>query len=371
MSMPSIPAQDAPMIFRFVGDSLSNLAEGFIGEASSNLIAMLGPVALAGVTLFITIYGYMVLMGKITAPLNDLVVKCLKMAFVGAIALNASNYMEYVRAPLDGLETALVQALTTGGTTATSTYEALDEGIGKANGLVLYCWAKSAEYSLLTDPGGYIGWYSAGSLIAVGIVIFFIVGGAFVVSSKFVLALLFGVGPFFVLGLMWPVTAQFFDRWLNSVLSKIFSIALLAGTFGLAMQIFNTLIVTTAADQWSSPIFMALQTLFILFILGYVLYSVHQEAAGLAGGVAAAMIRLGQMAGILASPATAMTGTAKMLNPTSNRLDPNTGLQTQSSALEHFAMGRSFVSKNPAYRRAVMDQFRSAMGAGNAVRGKK
>jgi type IV secretion system protein VirB6 len=150
----------------------------------------------------------------------------------------------------------------------------------------------------------------------------------------------------------------------------VFTIALFAGTFGIGLQVFNQLIAATSADQWASPVFMALQMLFIMVILGYVLFSVHQEAAGLAGGVATGMIRLGQMAGMLASPATAATGTARMLNPVSNRLDPNTGLQTQSSRLEHFAMGRSFLSKNPAYRRAVMDQFRSSMGRGNAIKGK-
>ncbi|WDJ74918.1 type IV secretion system protein (plasmid) [Xanthomonas campestris pv. campestris] len=368
--MPNIPAQEAPMIFRFVGDSLSNLAEGYIGEASSNVIAMLGPIALAGVTLFITIYGYMVIFGKITSPINDLVIKILKMAFVSAIALNAGNYMDMVRAPIDGLETGLVQALSTGGSGATSTYEALDQGIGKANALVLYCWAKSATYSLLTDPGGYISWWSAGSLIAAGIVAFFFVGGAFVVAAKFSLALLFGIGPFFVLGLMWPVTAQFFDRWLSSVLSKVFSVALLSGTFGLGLQIFNQLIGATSANEWGSPAFMALQILGIFIVLGVVLYMVNQEAAGLGGGVAASAIRLGQLAGLLTAPASAATSGARMLNPVSNRLDPNTGLQTQSSRLEHMAMGRSFVAKNPAYRRAVMDQFRSAMGRGNAVKGK-
>ncbi|KGK66378.1 MULTISPECIES: type IV secretion system protein [Xanthomonas] len=368
--MPNIPAQEAPMIFRFVGDSLSNLAEGYIGEASSNLIAMLGPIALAGVTLFVTLYGYMVMFGKVNAPINDLVVKLLKMAFVSVFALNAGNYMSMVRAPIDGLETGLVQALTTGGNGASSTYEALDQGIGKGNALVLYCWAKSATYSLLTDPGGYLGWWTAGSLIATGILLFFVVGGALVVSAKFMLFLILGVGPFFILGLMWPVTAQFFDRWLSSVLSKVFSIALLSGTLGMALMIFNQLIASTSTDEWASPAFMAVQTLSIMLILGVVLYSVHNEAAGLGGGVAVSMIRLGQMAGLLTAPAAAATGTARMLNPVSNRLDPNTGLQTQSSRLEHLAMGRSFVAKNPAYRRAVMDQFRSAMGRDNAVKGK-
>jgi type IV secretion system protein VirB6 len=66
----------------------------------------------------------------------------------------------------------------------------------------------------------------------------------------------------------------------------------------------------------------------------------------LAGGASMAALTIRQMV----SPAAA---TARVVNPTSNRLDPKTGLQTSSGRAEHLYMGRSIL--NPAYRKAVTD----------------
>lgn len=363
--MAGIPQLPAPMVFRFVGDSLSNLADGYIGQTVSKLVSMLGPIALAGVTIFVSLYAILIMLGKISSPASDFIWKMFKIACVSTIALNAGNYQSFVMQPLQGFETGLVEAMAGNGDKASSTFEALDNALGKGNSIVVYCAAKSTEKSL--NIAWVIAWNVAGMTVAAGVVLFVLVGGAMVVAAKFMLAILFGIGPLFVACLLFPVTAQFFDRWLSQVLTMVFTIVFITAAFGVGLQVFDALMTSVAASQWESPMFMSVQVLVITAVLAYVMYEAGKKASALGGGAATTAISFGQMAGFIASPAERA---AQMINPTSNRLDPKTGLQTSSSRLEHLAMGRSFVSPNPSYRRAVMDQFRESMGRKNQVSGR-
>lgn len=366
--MAGIPQLEPPMVFRFVGDSLSNLADGYIGQTVAKMVGMLGPLALGGVTIFILLYAILIMLGKVSAPATDFIWKLFKIALVSAFALNAGNYQSFVMEPLQGLETGLVESMAGNGVQASSTFEALDIALGKGNSILVYCTAKSTEKSL--NIAWVIAWNVAGMTVAAGVVLFVLLGGAMVVASKFMIAILFGIGPLFVACLLFPVTAPFFDRWLGQVLTKIFTIVFITAAFGVGLQVFDALMTSVASKEWESPMFMAVQVLVITLVLAYVMFEAGQNASALGGGAASTAIRLGQVAGIIASPGNAALGAARTFNPVSNRLDPKTGLQTSSSRLEHLAMGRSFLSPDPTYRRAVMDQFRESMGRSNQVRGK-
>src|SRR5688572_9579886 len=146
---------DAPMIFRFVGDSLSSLTDAYSEAASSSLAGAIAPLAMSGVTLFIAVYGALVIAGKIQQPFQDFMVKAAKIIIVGAIALNAGNYMNWVGNAVTGLESGLVTALRPPGVPAgaSSTYEQLDMSIGKANELVDKCFDEAGKKNVLTEAG--------------------------------------------------------------------------------------------------------------------------------------------------------------------------------------------------------------------------
>jgi len=209
--------------------------------------------------------------------------------------------------------------------------------------------------------------------IGLGSLIFTLLGGAIVITAKLSLAILFGIGPLFIMCLMWPVTARFFDSWFSQVMNYTLTIVIVAVFMSFAGAAFDTFIAgadVSAAGQ-NSPAFAALQILGLTGLLSYILLQVSGLASGLAGGVSMAAMTLRQMVSPVTSSArTASSGLSSahnIVNPVSTRLDPKTGLQTTSRRLEHLAMGRSMVSPNPAYRRAVMDQLRESMGAKNSM----
>ena len=358
-----------PMIFRFVGDKLAALTNTYSEVASSSLATAIKPIALTSVTLFISVYGALVIAGKIQQPFTDFMVKAAKILIIAAVCLNAANYIAWVADAVNGLESGLVTALKAPGTPAgaSSTYEQLDKSIGHAMDLVSQCFSKADEKNILTEAGPLIGWFFCGIIIAIGILIFFLVGGAIIIATKFLLAIMIGIGPLFILALMFPATAGFFDRWLGQTLTYVFTIVLVAVVMSLGVSVFDSIINDAGVLADDSALFKAVQILFVSLILAFVTMQVTSLAGGIAGGISMAALTLRDVAGIATNPAKAMTGAGRMANPITSRLDPKTGHQTSSSRLEHMAMGRSVFSPNPAYRTAVMDRFRQSMGGGNSV----
>lgn len=364
-------------LFRFIGETIENAIAHFVTPAVDNVIGVVGPTALIGVTLYIAILGALVIAGYLSNPFWDVVKTCIKVAFIGAIALSASNYLTWVVASVDGIQTGLAGALNTlGGPPPDSIYQALDNSLGKAFDMVGKCFDHAQETGWM-EFGATLGWAISGLCIGFGAVIVTLLGGAIVIMAKVALTALFALGPLFIACLMWPATSAFFDRWFSQVMTYAFTVVMASLFISFALAAFDYFIsaqnvaVSDAGSGVYSPIFAALQILTLALILAYLIYKSSEIAGGLAGGVSMAAMTLRQMV----SPATATARAAsdgaasmgKILNPVSNRLDPKTNLQTQSSRLEHMMQGRTIF--NPAYNRAVIDRAKESWGR-NTVKGK-
>lgn len=365
-------------LFRFIGETIENAIAHFVTPAIDNIIGVVGPTALIGVTLYIAILGALVIAGYLSSPFWDVVKNCARVAFIGAIALSASNYLTWVVGSVNDLQTALAGALNTlGGPPPDSIYQSLDNSIGKAFDMVGKCF-KHADEAGFMEFGTAMGWMFSGVSIAVGGVGFTLLGGAIIIMAKVALTALFALGPLFIACLMWPATARFFDSWFSQVMNYVFTIVFASLFVSFALAVFDHFIsgqnvaIADSGNGIYSPAFAALQILTLAGILAYLILKSSDLAAGVAGGVSMAALTLRQMASPVTATASAVSGgTASMgriLNPTSNRLDPKTGHQTSSSRLEHVMQGRSIPF--PAYRKAVIsrakesgkdfvDQFRS------------
>lgn len=363
-----------PHIFRFVGDSLANLTNNYVETASGSLATALGPIALAGITLFVMVYGFMVIGGKVQAPITDFAAKAVKMIIIAGIALNGGVYMSWVVASINGFEQLLVSAMSlSGAPTAGNIYQSLDEAIGRGAAVANVAFEQAADADFYDLSGGFI-WTVIGIIIYLGMTAFFLLGGAYIVIVKFGLAIVLALGPVFLLSLLWAPTAGFFDRWVSQVVTYILSITIVTIVLTMGIAIFDQLLSSTDLLAQENPAFAALQILLVGAVLGFIVVSTGSLAAGLAGGSGMAALSMRQLASFATSPATAaqqaVSSAVQIVNPTSHRLDPKTGLQTPSPRLEHLAQGRSFFAFNPAYRSAVIGRFKSAFRFGNNTIGK-
>ncbi|MDR0576119.1 MAG: type IV secretion system protein [Candidatus Accumulibacter sp.] len=345
--------------FRFVGDTVTNAITKFVEPAANNLIGSLGAIAIGGVTLYFVLQGFAIISGAVQEPFSNLLKSCAKFIIIAAFALNAGNYATWITGTFDGLESGLAAALNKNSApdTPLTIYGTLDSTLSKGFDLTGTCY-EYADEAGVTSFGTMLSWWGTGLLIAGCTILLALAGGAVILTAKFALALLFAIGPLFIMCLMWPPTARFFDSWFGQVLNYILTVVFLGVIMTFAVAAYDGCIAKTSftyTDQ--NPMFGALQIGGITGILLFLIYQVGGMASALAGGVSMAAMTLRQAA----SPITgAASGLASRINPVSTRRDAHTGEKVTDTRLGHIAKGNTPL--NPAYLRGLKQNFSENFG---------
>ena len=95
-----------------------------------------------------------------------------------------------------------------------------------------------------------------------------------------------------------------------------------------------------------------------------VLYTIHNYAAQLAGGISTSAITLGMMlagaSGLASGTGRSVRGLHNIINPRSTRRDMESGMMVSGRRADHLMAGNSMV--NPAYRQHVMQNMDNHWG---------
>lgn len=338
------------MIFQFVGGTIDNATNKFIVPAAENLIDAITPVALSGVTLYIVLIGYGVMSGSVQEPFWSFFKNSVKISFIIGIALSFDLYVEYVVDTLNGLESGLASAFNADVVDGASIYEVLDDSLNKSEELIAICDQKADEAGF--NIGTVLGWWVSGWLISIGAFFFTVIGAAILITSKFFLAALFALGPFFIMLLLFPVTARFFDGWFGQVINYILTIVLLTVVVNFTVTAYNGFIKDVdLLGSDASPSFISLEIFCLTGVMVFLIYQTHKIAASLAGGLAMEAMTLRQMAMPITSPASGARAVNNAVNPVSTKPDMQTGRLESHSRLGHLIRGNTKLS--PAYRQYV------------------
>lgn len=302
-------------IFTYVGNELQSLVVGFAEKMASLLASELKVVGIAAVTLWVVYQGGLTILGKIDQPLSDFIYKSIKIIFICAFALNYGLYSTYVMTGFQGLENGLAQiASSAGGTPVhsdTSIYTVLDFGVVSGVKLAFAAQAKAPGALAALDPIGAAGWMLSGQIIGFSTVIFLLVCGAALIVNKILLSFIFALGPLFILCLLSPATAGFFDRWLGQVLNYILTIVFLVLISSLALHVFQKQVGTAASNiSYASPFVFGLQFAVLACALSFIVFKISDLAAGLAGGASTAIASARQLMGGAKTMTKAVVGTA-------------------------------------------------------------
>lgn len=352
-------------LFTFIGETVTNATNALVVPAAADLIYKLQMTALLGVTLYFVLTGYAIATGSVEAPFPTFIKQCVKIGFISVFALTADGYHTHVVETFQGLETGLSSVLDASSAAPPgSIYETLDNVLNKGAGLASTCLDHALEAGW--NIGAAVSWVLAALFISLGTLVFALVGGVNIIVAKFSLAILFALGPLFILALMFPATAKFFDSWIGQVLNYIFTVVILAMVMAFGIAAFDHFVATAnlSGDGQQNPYMVGLQVLGLTLALTFIAKQASGIASGLAGGVSMAALGLRQ----ILSPAKPLVDA---VNPLAQRtrLDPRTGLQTNSSRAEHFMMGRT--AWNPAYRQAVKEHMQTGWGRANGGSMKK
>jgi type IV secretion system protein VirB6 len=340
-----------PMVFQFIGETVKNATDAFVTPAANNLMVAVQLIALTGVTLYITLTGYAIATGAVESPFWTFIKQCIKISIIAVFALTVDGYINGVMTAFDGLETGLSDAMATGGAPAGSIYEVLDKSLGKGIAIVEQCFQKADEAGW--NIGSALGWVIAGITVSVGTILVAMIGGAVIIVAKFAIAVMFALGPIFIMCLMFPITAKFFDSWFSQVMNYILSVVIMAIIMTFAMKAYDTFVAAAdfSGSGNSNPMFAAMQIGAVTGVLIWIILQVGGMASGLAGGISMTAMGIRHLMMPVTGGLNATKGVGNMANPMTTRRDMQSGMMVTARRGNHLIAGNTMW--NPAYRQHV------------------
>ena len=254
--------------------------DSFLSDSASRMQSEVSGPLRAALVLYVMLYGFAILRGRISEPMMDFAVRSVKLALIGAL-VTTSAYGHWIADPLfHGLPNTLAHSIA--GSPSGDAGAAFDQFFGRA----AYLGQKAA------DDASAVNWLPlivSGAVFAVG-ALAAALGFAIAMLAKVALALLVALGPAFIACSLFEATRRYFFGWLSQAVNYLVLFALIIAIFQLVLAV--------VADQWTridgqDPVVGGL--MFIgLCLLGAIFFlQTPAIAAGIAGGASLGLADFG------------------------------------------------------------------------------
>ncbi|WP_422098506.1 type IV secretion system protein [Variovorax sp.] len=264
------------MFFRQLWTQLVSQLTEFIGAKSAALASAVEPAVITLATLYVMIWGYLSLTGKIQEPILEGIKRIFFIAVILGVALRLWAFNELIVDTFFNAPTQLAAAIV-GATDPVSTIDTIWE---KGGEVAFSLWSRGGVLN------GDVGFYIAGA------VIYLIIGAVAVYAlflfalSKIALSVVLALGPIFISLLFFEATRRFFEAWVAQ-LSNYALVAVLASMVAsLMLQVVANYAAQTAERGAALTTVDAINMALIAAVVLLVMCQVMPIAAGLASGVA-------------------------------------------------------------------------------------
>lgn len=298
--------------FHFYTDffnKIDSVLSAYISTTSSNVISALAGTATTLLTIYVLLWGWMMLRGTINEPVRDGLQRIIKISLIWGFAMSVGVYQSQISnwvfsAPNDAA------ALVSGGPSATPGTEMtfLDNAEDQ-----IYMAFENESTNAKTNST--LGVPDIGDeLVAVAIILVgsvMVLYGAFLYMLSLVaLAVLLGIGPLFILGLLFESTKPFFEKWTGMLFHYVFVVMLTAAVLGIILNVVDQYITHVNALAGSGGDFTAtaFPIVVVALIGALILMQVQTKASALSGGVALAT--MGMFAAVANAGKRGLMGTA-------------------------------------------------------------
>ncbi len=260
-------------VFEFIDGQFKRPLETFVSDGTSNIAAWVTGPLTAAVTLYIVLYGYLVLRGSVSEPVLEFVFRVIKLAIIVMLVKNAGEYQTYVtNVFFDILPREVSQALNSGTTPSASTFDSLlDKGQASATDI----WSRASwPVDIVTGVGGMM-------VIAVS---FLVAGIGYVVSlyARLALAIVLAIGPIFIALAMFQSTRRFTEAWIGQLANFVILQVLVVAVGSLLISCIDSTF--TAIDGYSDVLMRPIALCAIGIAALYVFYQLPGIASALAAG---------------------------------------------------------------------------------------
>jgi type IV secretion system protein VirB6 len=210
---------------------------GYIGDNTTRLATTLEPVVVALATIYVMVWGYLQLTGKIDEPFVTGLKRIILLAVVLACALRLWLYNSIIVDTFYNAPAQLAAAIV-GTQDPVGTIDAIWERGGAVAG---YLWSNGGVLN------GDFGYYLAGIIV-------WILVGLLCVYTMFLIALatiasavLLALGPLFIALLLFESTRRYFEAWIAQLATYAFITILTVLVAALMLQIVESYAAQTAA----------------------------------------------------------------------------------------------------------------------------
>lgn len=248
----------------------------YIGTNTARVAAVLEPVIVTLGTVYVMVWGYLHLTGRIEEPIGAGLRRVLTLAVVlgGALHLWLYNSLivdTFYRAPAE------LAAAVVGARDPVSTVDAIWDHGGAVAG---YLWGNRG---LSVAGAGYV---LAGAIVWALIGLLCVYTMFLIALSSIALAVLLALGPLFLALLFFEGTRRFFEAWLAQLANYALITILTVLTAALLLQVVESYAAQTAARGGAILTVDALDMVLMAVLVFLLMRQVMPIAAGLAGGVA-------------------------------------------------------------------------------------
>jgi type IV secretion system protein VirB6 len=255
---------------------LNSQLSAYIGANTARLANVLEPAVVTLATIYVMVWGYMHLTGRIEEPVVAGLKRIVVLAVVLGVALRLWLYNTLI---VDTFYNAPAQlaAAVVGNGDPVGTIDAIWQSGGMVAGNL---WTKGG---LLT---GDFGFYLAGAVVWILMGTLCVYAMFLIALSNVAMAILLALGPLFIALLFFETTKRFFSAWITQLANYALITILTVMVGALLLQVVSTFAAQTAARGTAILTVDALNMVLIAVIVFLMMRQVMPIAAALAGGMA-------------------------------------------------------------------------------------
>lgn len=225
-------------IFGKVDQAVSN----FVNTISSNVVDYIVPFVTVGLSISITTWALMIMLGESESPMNDFLKRVFTIAVVTFIAGAGGIYQTQIADAAMHLPEEMATNLLGGANQTGANLLDACAGVG---------FQKTGEAFNRIDAldGTTWGWAAVG--IAMGLVTLGMVGlgGVFIMCAKVIIGLLVALGPIFIYAFLWDPLRNFFSGWINHIVQYSLLMVMFSAMFAFFISLFKVYVDQVSFDN--------------------------------------------------------------------------------------------------------------------------
>ena len=255
---------------------LSAQLDGYIGANTALIAEALEPAIVTLATVYVMVWGYLQLTGRIEAPLLAGLKRLVTLAVVLGAAVHLWLYNSVIvdtfyRAP------AQLAAVIVG---ANDPVTALDAIWARGGAVAGFLWNNGGVFS------GDFGYYVAGAVVWVLVGLLCVYVMFLIALSSIALAVLLALGPLFLALLLFDSTRRFFESWIAQLANYALITILTVLVAALLLQVVESYAAQTAQRGAALLTVDALDMMLMSVLVFLLMRQVMPISAALAGGIA-------------------------------------------------------------------------------------